>query len=290
MERQESANEKPQFSGHESFHCRQYWLKKGFDFIQGERSFSEEDSVVRLGVGKNMVTAIQYWLRAFGLLNEKSKPTELAERIFSKEGWDPYLENDGTLWLLHFDLVRRNTASIFNLIFNNLRKTKPEFEEKHFQSLASTLGKFSPATLSKDFAVFRNSYLVSSSGKNEIEDNYSGIFAELNLINAKAGGGRSEILVIESKRRPEVPPAIALYCILKNAPNRKSLDFEKLYSEKNNVGSVFALSREGLVDKLEEITQLYPKDIVLKSNSGQREIQFKKALNPFKVLSKYYAR
>lgn len=54
------------FSGHESFYCKSLWLKKGYDFLTEGRSFLDEDAVVRLGVGKNMVTSIRYWLKAFG--------------------------------------------------------------------------------------------------------------------------------------------------------------------------------------------------------------------------------
>lgn len=280
---------KLQFSGHESFHCRQYWLKKGFDFIEAHGSFNDDNAVVKLGVGKNMVTAIQYWLKAFDLLSDKNNPNDLAKRIFGNNGWDPFLEDDGTLWLLHFKLAKRNSASIFNMIFNDLRKGKPEFEDRHFQSLALSRGKFSSTTLSKDFTVFRNTYCISSSSKSEVEDSYSGIFTELNLVTT-SGGTKNEALIIESKRRPEISTHVILYCILTNDPNRKSLDFERLYSQKDSIGSLFALSREGLVEKLEELVQLYPKEIVFKSNSGVREIQFKKPLSPIRVLSKYYER
>lgn len=53
------------FSGHESFPCKSLWLKKGFDFCQQGGSFSSPQAVVSLGVGKNMVTSINYWMKAF---------------------------------------------------------------------------------------------------------------------------------------------------------------------------------------------------------------------------------
>lgn len=278
------------FSGHESFHCRQLWLKKGFDFVEAGKKFSNESAVIDLGVGKNMVTAIRYWLKAFGLLNETEKPSELARMIFSSKGWDPYLENEGTLWLLHFQLTRAGTASIFNIIFNELRKTKPEFEEKHFYSIVSNFGKFSEATLSKDYSVFKNTYAVSASSKFEIEDSYSGILTELGLLTSKKTSAKNDALVIESKRRPEIPAQIILYAILENQEG-DSINFDKLYNERNSVGSVFALNREGLIEKLEELTNLYPKEIVFKNEAGIRELQFKKKLNPIKdVLAKYYGR
>ena len=215
---------------------------------------------------------------------------ELAKLIFSSKGWDPYLENEGTLWLLHFQLTKAGTASIFNIIFNELRKTKPEFEEKHFYSIVSNFGKFSEATLTKDYSVFKNTYAVSASSKSEIEDSYSGILTELGLLTSKKTSAKNDALVIESKRRPEIPAQIILYAILENQEG-DSLNFDKLYNEKNSVGSVFALNREGLMEKLEELTNLYPKEIVFKNEAGIRELQFKRKLNPIKdVLAKYYGR
>lgn len=62
------------FSGHDSFQCRSLWLKKGYDFVKAGRSFTDEDAVVELGVGKNMVNAIRYWMKAFGLTNPDDDP------------------------------------------------------------------------------------------------------------------------------------------------------------------------------------------------------------------------
>lgn len=47
------------FSGHDSFQCRQLWLKKGYDYVQDGKNFKDEDAVVQLGVGKNMVSSIR---------------------------------------------------------------------------------------------------------------------------------------------------------------------------------------------------------------------------------------
>jgi hypothetical protein len=57
--------EKFTFSGHDTFQCRHLWLKKGYDFVKNGKSFAAEDAGVEMGVGKNMVTSIRYWLRAF---------------------------------------------------------------------------------------------------------------------------------------------------------------------------------------------------------------------------------
>lgn len=275
------------FSGHESFHCRLFWLKKGFDFVNAGKSFSDAASVVDLGVGKNMVAAIRHWLRAFDLFDENDKLTDLARQIFGRNGWDPYLEHDGTLWLLHYHLTKKGYASIFKLIFTELRKAKPEFKREHFYALVSNRGgSFSEATLSKDFSAFLNMYVTSHSSKSDAEDTYSGILAELGLVQNR----NNETFVIEGRRRPEIPALIILYAILANSEKSVSISFDQLHAHPNSVGSIFALSKEGLVEKLMEIIDIYPKDIVFKNEAGIRELQFRNRPKPLSVLRRYYGR
>ena len=87
------------FSGHESFQCRHLWLKKGYDFVNKKKSFHNDDAVVELGVGKNMVSSIRFWMKAFNLLTALDELTDFAHRLLSDDGYDPYLEDEGTLWL-----------------------------------------------------------------------------------------------------------------------------------------------------------------------------------------------
>jgi len=37
-----------QFSGHDSFICKHFWLKKGIDFLVKEGNFNNENAVVEL--------------------------------------------------------------------------------------------------------------------------------------------------------------------------------------------------------------------------------------------------
>ena len=93
------------FSGHESFQCKGLWLKKGYDYAKAGLSFTDDYAVVELGVGKNMVASIRYWLRAFGITNDNGVPTEIGKYLLDDNGADPYIEDTATLWLLHYMLV-----------------------------------------------------------------------------------------------------------------------------------------------------------------------------------------
>jgi hypothetical protein len=104
----------PIFARHETFHPRFGWLKKGFDKADNDnRIFSKDSAPVVLGVGKNMVKAIRYWCIAFKVIDEIKnngkfihKPSLFAEKLLKEEGWDPFLENPASLWLLHWNLFK----------------------------------------------------------------------------------------------------------------------------------------------------------------------------------------
>ena len=73
---------RPIFSGHESFACKSHWLKRGYDFVIADRNFNDDDAVVHLGVGKNMVASIRFWLKAVGLLHD-NELNPIADYLFN---------------------------------------------------------------------------------------------------------------------------------------------------------------------------------------------------------------
>ncbi|NIR48398.1 DUF4007 family protein, partial [candidate division KSB1 bacterium] len=150
-------------------------MKKGYDFLSNHHRFSDETAVVELGVGKNMVTAIRYWLRAFEIVDEKDQPKEIADFLLSDSGNDPYLEDVGTLWLLHYLLVTRGRASIFTLVFNELRKERIEFNKEHLDWLIRRKcedndAAYNPNTVNNDINVFIRTYLRPRKRTKNIED------------------------------------------------------------------------------------------------------------------------
>lgn len=112
------------FARHETFHPRFGWLKKGFDAAQQDAEvFLHEDASVRLGVGKNMVQSIRYWCTAFKVLEDTTRfkgksdqqnglsgkglyPTEFGKKLLQNGGWDAFLEDPASLWLLHWNLLK----------------------------------------------------------------------------------------------------------------------------------------------------------------------------------------
>ena len=282
------------FSGHDSFQCRQLWLKKGFDYVNEGKNFNSEDAVVQLGVGKNMVSSIRFWLKAFNIIDSKDVPTEFGILLFDDEkGFDPFLEDEASLWLLHYQLVKTGYSTIYSIIFNEFRKEKLFFNKETFVNYVKRIAEtdsslnFNENTVSKDFIVFANLYKSDGDSKN-IEDSFSGILSELELLKTN-GKGKDEQYFIENNERDNLPESVVLYAILDNTNYGNSISLNSLEFEINSPGSVFALNRSGLINKISEIVSEYD-DIIYTDQAGIKELQFKNKLNANQIIGKYYGK
>lgn len=281
------------FSGHESFQCRHLWLKKGYDFVNKKKSFNNDDAVVELGVGKNMVSSIRFWMKAFNLLTPADELTDFAHRLLSDDGYDPYMEDEGTLWLLHYQLVKKGFASTYSIVFNELRREKIEFTKDNFISYINRKPELergtqiSKNTLYEDFKVLTKMYLRIDDNSKDKEDSYSGLLTELDLIKYY-NKGKEEFYIIENTERTEIPDEIILYAILDNENFDLSLSLNTIEQSTNSVGSVFAINKPGLQTKIENLTAKFP-NMVFNNQAGVKEIQFKKKPTAYSILDKYYA-
>lgn len=289
------------FSGHETFHCRHLWLKKGYDFIEKGRKFSDSDAVVELGVGKNMVGGINYWMKAFGILDFEGNLTEFANYLLdSDNGKDPYFEDEATLWLLHYQLVTQNIASTYNLIFNEFRREKIEFTKENFigfvlrKAEELNTSQINKNTVATDFEVLTKMYIRTDAQSKDKEDTFSGLLTELNIIQEEKRkvNDKSEVFFsVISDDKIEIPEEVILYGILDNDNFDKSISLYTIEQEKDQIGSVFAIGRTGLVNKIESIasnTKYKKYGIVFNDHAGIKELQFKIKPDKFEILNNYY--
>lgn len=291
-------NNKLHFSGHESFACKQFWLKKGYDFAYQGLSFNDDKSVVELGVGKNMVSAIRYWSKCFNIIDDNDLPTEYGSRIFIEGGYDPYLEDIGTVWLLQYYLIKKNKASIYSLLFNEFRKERIDFTKEQLHSFLKRKCndddsiKYNSNTINSDInVVFKNYTKPESKNKIEIEDVFSNIFLDLGLIiEYKKRDIDNHIIEwyrIEGSLRDEIPCEIILFIILDNFENETTISFRQLLAGLNSPGNVFAMSAEALFNKIQQIVNKY-KNVVYSETAGNQTLQFKEVINKWEVLDGYY--
>ena len=278
---------RPIFSGHESFACKSHWLKRGYDFVRGENNFNDDDAVVRLGVGKNMVASIKFWLKAIGLLKDAGL-VALANHLFDDDnGKDPYLEDIGTLWLLHFLLIQTDYATIYKTTFVNYHRQRNIIEKSKLQNYIKHIcfdetgykNLYNDNTVKRDIGVMLHNYCAKNGGNVNIEDSNS-LFAPLNLICET----EKNTYRFNYDTRSDVPSLIFLYALLVKFEGRNSISFEDI----SELALIFCLTNNDLLDIINYLCDLYPSEIVFSDVAGIKELQFRATLNSIDVLDRYY--
>lgn len=276
------------FSGHESFYCKSLWLKKGFDFVSANKDFNAPNAVVDLGVGKNMVASIRYWLRAFGLLDE-GNITEIADYIFNDEnGKDPYIEDLGTLWLLHYLLSKTDLASIYKLFFVDFHKEKNnEFTRDQLQLFLKRKNGETPYahlynenTVRRDIGVLLQNYVTPQQGKPN--EDFSALLINLSLIKQS----EEKTLYFNTKGRNELIPDIFLYAIIDDKKNESIVSFDQLM----DLALIFCLSKAELIDTLLYLVNKFPKSLRYADDGGIKQLFFLQEIDKKDILEKYYTR
>jgi hypothetical protein len=293
------------FSGHETFSCRATWLKKGLDFIltDGEivaSRFTQPEAATALGVGKNMVNSIRFWLYAFGIIKEFTDgelhldPTVEAfivewDNEDADEPLDLFLEDPLTLWLLHYKLVTTNYATIYNFFFIHFipRKSNDSFTEQEFllalKSFIRSNGVSLPSlkTLESDFKVLLHMYAVKPDKASEIDDNALNILQPLEILSRQRLS--KEKIVFYSINRSSletVPMELIGMLILEYFKKLKvnSRSAELLFEE---VGRPFCYGREPFFELLNKLEAEYPKLFTFSRsrNTGINEFQLRNSIN-----------
>lgn len=276
------------FSGHESFYCKSLWLKKGYDFVSDHKDFNAPDAVVDLGVGKNMVSSIRYWLRAFGLL-EDGKATEIANLLFCDDnGKDIYVEDLGTIWLLHYLLASTELASIYKLLFVDFHKEKnTEFTKEQLQFFIKRKNGETPFahlynenTVKRDIGVLLQNYVIPLQGRPN--EDFSALLIDLNLIRYT----EEKLLYFNTKGKNELVPEIFLYAIIDDKKDEQIISFDRLM----DLALIFCLSKTELIDIILLLVKMYPEALRYTDDGGIKQLFFLKELDKKEVLEKYYTK
>lgn len=262
---------RPAFSRHETFHPRYGWLRKAYTAAAANPAvFLAPDATVRLGVGKNMVHAMRYWSQAYKVLEETPNaarprvplmsPTAFGTAVFDEvNGWDPFLEDPGTLWLLHWKLFSPPClAPAWWVTFN-------AFSPHHFSEdqLVATIVEVAAAagwppvvesSVRKDVACVLRMYASRAQRRQTMDDVLDCPFRDLQLIEPVPGEAKMwRFAVSDSAAPPALVVAHAcLDFIARLERSTSSMTVARLATEPGSPGCVFRLSESGLASALHE--------------------------------------
>lgn len=287
----ESSELRAGFARHETFHPRYGWLKKGFEEASKDSGvFVHDDATTVLGVGKNMVRAIRYWCLAYKVLREEQRadnyrlydlrPTGFGRQLLAEGGWDPYLEDPGSLWLLHWQLLRSPCrAPAWWAIFNTPRS--PEFTEdalleelRRFRDEHEDFENVADGSLAKDVRCLLRMYGDATQGRDLLEDSVDSPFAELDLIRRLPGKKREWSINVGAK--PGLPDDVIVYACLDyaiaHAAGARVIGVTGLARNPGSPGRVFALTETSLGDALARYSEHHDQPTSLTHAAGNRQL------------------
>ena len=277
-------------SRHETFTPRYGWLKKGYDAaVEDGKTFNAPDAIERLGVGKNMVRSIRSWCLAFHLLEPATvdspkeqkgslQPTEFATRLFSDNGWDPFLEDLGSLWLLHWQLfVPPYEAVSWPLAFNHC--TLQAFDHKQMTKVLVSASKqyeklsaLSESSFDKDSSCLIRMY---TDCKGDASAGIESPFAQLDII--RPAGDQNTFRFVTSEKQTLPSLVFAASCFLYaeyTQPNLESLSLHKIVYDNFSPGIAFKLNETEAGRLLDDASRKL--EIEFKEDQGNQQLYYGK--------------
>lgn len=293
---------RPSFGGHEKFVFRQGWLKKGLDAALADPFiFTRQDAFVELGVGKNMAASIRYWGLAVGFLQEAAKvrghvePTALGKAVLGEDGWDPYLEDIGTLWLIHWQLAsNQGRGLVWYLVFSRyfdveFRKEQLiEFLQKQLVHLGI---QTTPTMIEREVDVFLRTYTPAQSRHGASpEESLDCPLVDLSILRHS-----EKVYRFDVGYKASLPVEIFGYCLLEflrgRVDSRRTATVDECIYQAGSPGQIFKLDENTVMDYLEKLDTLTSGALRIQENSGLRQI-FLQSISPEMgqdLLRGYYA-
>ena len=262
------------FSGHESFACRYAWLPKAIQAIVVTPDiFSDEDAaMVELGVGKNMVRSIRFWAEAGGMVEPGEaglEPTALGKEIFLDNGFDCFMEDVTTLWLIHWKL---STAASSLLAWDFLlnRWQESEFSESRIltalqKELSALDRSASEVTLRQHLSIFIHTYLPTRTRRGDVdEDNLDCPLTELELLlkigerdGKDVGSRREPVYAFRREDKPTISHGLFAFCVNnfwnRHYSNEKTLPARAVALGHGSPGQIFKIPEQEIYQRLTEI-------------------------------------
>jgi hypothetical protein len=294
------------FSGHQTFPFRYGWLEKGVRAVADSPTiFSDDDALVRLGVGKNMVESIKHWCMVTQLVeldatmkrNNGSflRVSAIGQHLLSEDGWDPFLENDASLWLVHWLLVS-NPAIIttWQVLFSEYHR--PDFSRKelleHMVSFAEKNGaRTTTGSIARDVDCFLRTYVQRrlAPKMGALEDTYDCPLTELDLIQDPPDGELYRFIIGPKPSLPSPVMAFALDQYFHSAKaGQSTVSIQQCLYGVGSPGQAFRLDENSLIQYIEEIERLTSGSITLDETAGLKQVFIRDRLDTLGLLDAYY--
>lgn len=246
------------FSGHQTFSLRYGWLEKGYAFVAENKSFTHDTAIVDLGVGKNMVDSIKYWCELAYIIKDDAVTTFGTKLLDESNGWDPFLEDLASWWLLHWKMMtnpyyKTSGTALFSSLHTSIF-SKKDVAEAALRFVAPDKKAPADTSVMRDVDCFLRSYcgLKRFETKKLTEEPFDCPFEELNLIQPMNEGAFYRFFI---GPKPSLPAEILGYAIADYfiSTNRNAMNLQGVLYNESSPGRIFMLNENALVEAVQEL-------------------------------------
>jgi len=241
---------------------------------QGRGRIPPDAFAETIGISAVRVENLSSLAVAFGLIRPAVlRPTELGAIVHSH---DPFLDDLGTLWLLHYLVGSNERYVVWNRLVNQVITENDRFStiiaRPYFDDLRQFYSERSMEDhLGKEIGIVWNAYVEQS-------------FQHLGYIRAE-----SDQIYVRGDREP-VPPYIFCASVFsyrqRFAPKPATLAISTLAGAANSPGRVFALTERQVRDLLEEVQGLGY--LYVESRADLDQVRFRDDFRVPDVARRYY--
>jgi len=297
---------KYKFSGHQTFAFRYGWLEKG---VQGVKRYSNifarEDAIVLLGVGKNMVASIRHWCEVTQLIETTKQAkkgtghqfriSDIGRRLLLNGGWDPFLENDASLWLIHWLLVSNpDTITSWQLLFSKFYR--PDFTRRELVDFIAAFTekesiKVSDNILRRDADCLIRTYATGAISKKlaSPEETFDCPLLQLDLIQPSPDGDLYRFAI---GPKPSLSPAVFAFALSqffdRTAETSNTLNVQKCLYGEGSPGQAFKLDENSLVAYVEDLEDRTSGAMMIDETAGLKQIYLRRTFDAMQILDDYY--
>lgn len=287
--------QKYEFGRHETFSLRDGWLSKGVSRALDGTFKIDVETADALGLGKNMVKSLMFWLEASGLaLRTDIKASSLSATQFARvlRERDPHFEFTLSTWFVHLSIARRE-ASVWSWFFNDFRSGSFDreacIEAFHRHIRQNAPNQTTPTVLAREIACVLDTYAtVPANEPVDPEDNRVSPLRSLRLLLKHHDTGRFE------KTAPLDPvpveaflAAVRLLCIDLQAP---SLPLSDLISRRNSPARLFNVDGDTIDALAHRAVEFYGSDGVRLSLLGSTRTISMPDIAPLDWYTKHFYR
>lgn len=244
------------YSQHQSFYLRDRWIGKALKGLNIDNTlFFQKDAFEKIGLGKNMVQSLKYWITATKLYEEQKDNNQKYHEITPLGSYlsecDPAVKYKNTAGILHHSLTTNKKVSttwywFFN-VFPETVFTKEDMLEglkKYVQAHEKKV--VSDNSLKRDVDCLLNLYTTGGSESDPEEVILSPLY-KLGLLSEKNGVYSKKEMNFDRENL-----ALFAYSILdyKDAKGVDSITLDDLVHKTYLPGKIFNLKRSTIVDML----------------------------------------